>query len=96
MDALGAGTAALLAATRVDDLVGFRTSTVPDHYSHDVYSMDLKLAGLARRLGLNVGPLRYLFFSVTYGVKDYVPESSAAERQRQIGLEIGLNLEEIF
>jgi hypothetical protein len=47
MDALGAGTAALLAATRVDDLVGFRTSTVPDHYSHDVYSMDLKLAGLA-------------------------------------------------
>jgi len=97
MDGLGAGTAALLAATRVDDLVGFRTSIVPDdHYGHDVYSMDLKLAGLARRLRLNVGPLHYLFFSVTYGVKDYVLGASAAERQRQLGLEIGLNLEEIL
>jgi hypothetical protein len=96
MDALGAGTAALLAATRVDDLVGFRSSIMGDHYGHDVYSMDLKLAGLARRLHLNVGPLRYLLFSVTYGVKDYVPGGSAAERQRQIGLEIGLNAEEIL
>jgi hypothetical protein len=97
MDALGAGTAALLSATRVDDLVGFRTSKMlKGHYGHDVFPMDLKLAGLARRFGLNVGPVRYLLFSVTYGVKDYVTGSTAAERQRQIGLEIGLNLEEIL
>jgi hypothetical protein len=94
MDWLGAGYATLLRATRTDDLLGVRTSHL-DGYPHDVFSMDLKLSGLARRLNLNIGPLRYLFFSVTYGTKGY-PDGSPAERQRQVGLEIGLNLEEIL
>jgi hypothetical protein len=35
MDVLGAGTAVLVVATRIDDLVGFRTSHL-DAYEHDV------------------------------------------------------------
>jgi hypothetical protein len=96
MDVLGAGTATLVSMARADDLVGFRTSHLPGPtYTHDVYSMDLKLASLARRLGLNVGPLRYLFFSVTYGAKGY-PNGFPEDQQRQVGLEIGLNLEEML
>ena len=94
MDALGAGTAVLVTAAHVDDLVGFRTSHF-GAYKHDVYSMDLKLAGLARRLNVNIGPLRYLYLSATYGVKGY-PNNDVAEQQRQIGVEIGLSLEEIL
>jgi len=94
MDWLGAGTATLLLATRMDDLLGVRTSHL-DGYPHDVFSADLKLSGLARRLNLNIGPLRYLFFSVTYGTKGY-PDGPVAERQRQVGVEIGLNLEQIL
>ena len=91
---LGAGTATLLSATRTGDLLGVRTSHL-DGYPHDVFSADLKLSGLARRLGLNIGPLRYFLFSVTYGSKNY-PDGPVAERQRQVGLEIGLNLEQIL
>jgi Predicted periplasmic lipoprotein (DUF2279) len=94
MDTLGAATGALLTATRLDDVVGFRSSLMND-YNHDVYSMDLKLSGLARRLGINIGPLQYLLFSLTYGVKGYA-NGSTAEPQRQVGLEIGVSLEEIL
>ena len=94
MDWLGAGYATLLTATRTDDLLGVRTSHL-DGYPHDVFSMDLKLSGLARRLNINIGPLRYLLFSMTYGTKGY-PDGPPAERQRQIGVEIGLNLEQIL
>jgi hypothetical protein len=94
MDWLGAGTATLLLATRTDDLLGVRTSHL-DGYPHDVFSADLKLSGLARRLNLNIGPLRYVLLSVTYGTKGY-PDGPPAERQRQVGVEIGLNLEQIL
>lgn len=94
MDWLGAGTATLLLATRMNDLLGVRTSHL-DGYPHDVFSADLKLSGLARRFNLNIGPLRYLLFSVTYGTKGY-PDGPVAERQRQVGVEIGLNLEQIL
>ncbi len=94
MDGLGTGTALLILTARLDDLVGFRTSHFGS-YKHDVYSMDLKLAGLARRLNVNIGPLRYLYLSGTYGVKGY-PTNVVEDRQRQIGIEIGLSLEEIL
>ncbi|HSE04750.1 MAG TPA: DUF2279 domain-containing protein [Methylomirabilota bacterium] len=97
MNTLGAGTATLLSATRTHDLVGFRTSHLPGPtYIHDVYSMDLKLAGVARRLGANIGPLRFLLLSATYGVKGYRDNSSPDDEERQVGIEIGLNLEEIL
>jgi hypothetical protein len=94
MNSLGIGTALLVMTTGVGDVVGVRTSHFGS-FKYDVYSMDLKLAGLARRLNLNIGPLRFLYFSATYGVKGY-PSDTTADRQRQIGLELGLNLEEIL
>ena len=56
-----------------------------------IQSADLKIAGLARRLNLSVGPLRYLLVSVTYSTKGY-PSGLLELRERQVGFEIGLNL----
>lgn len=96
MDTGGAGYAALLSATRTQDLLGVRTSHLPGStYTHDVYSADLKLSGLGRRLGVNLGPLRWFFLSVTYGSKGY-RISPPIEKQRQLGFEIGLNLQQIL
>ena len=94
MDGLGTGAALLAMTARIDDLVGVRTSHFGS-YKHDVFSMDLKLAGLARRLNINIGPLRWLYLSGTYGVKGY-PTDNVDKRERQIGIEIGLSLEEIM
>ena len=96
MDTAGAGTAALLSATRTQDVLGIRTSHVGGAtYTHDVYSADLKLSGLGRRLDVNLGPLRWLLFSVTYGSKGY-RVTPPIEQQRQLGFEIGLNLQQIL
>jgi hypothetical protein len=62
-------------------------------YSNEIYTADLKIAGLARRLRSNLGPARYLLASLTYGTKGY-PSGLPELRERQIGLEIGLNLGE--
>jgi hypothetical protein len=59
------------------------------------HTADLAIAGLARRLGLNVGPLRYLLLSVTYGSRGY-PDQPAQVKQRQVGLEVGLNFRQIL
>ena len=98
MGTLGATTAALVSAAHVDDLVGVLTSHLPGPtYSHDVYSADLKLAGVARRLGLEVGPARFLLFSVTYSAKGYRDQNATPDqRQRLVGFEIGLDLEEML
>ena len=63
-------------------------------YTHDVFAADLKLSGAGRRIGVNVWPLRWLLFSVTYGSKGYrvTPQIGA---RRQLGFEIGLNLQQI-
>jgi hypothetical protein len=109
MDILGSGASALILATGTEDLFGFRngfllpksTATccqVPGKgrdYSYGIYTVDLKLAGVGRRLGLHIGPLRYLYFSVTYGSKFY-PSGPPDLRERQVGFEIGLNFEEIL
>ncbi len=109
MDTLGAGASALILATRTEDLFNFRNGflqprskatccMVPGKghdYSYGIYTVDLKLAGVSRRLGLDVGPLRYLLVSVTYGTKFY-PSGLPSLRERQVGFEIGLNFEEIL
>src|SRR5262249_21678369 len=85
MDSAGAVTSALVLATRTQDVYGARYGfLVPKSkatccmvvgpgrdYSNEIYTVDLKLAGVARRLGLNAGPFRYLLVSVTYGSKFY-------------------------
>ena len=109
MDTLGAGASALILATGTEDLFGFRYGfllpksnvtccAVPANgrdYSYEIYTADLKLAGVGRRLNWNIGPLRYLLFSVTYGSK-YYPSGEVDLRERQVGFEIGLNFEEIL
>jgi hypothetical protein len=93
MDAAGATAASVVSLTRTRDLVGMRVSHLPGStYTDDVYSADFKFSGLGQRLGVNLGPLRWLLFSVTYGSKGYRVKPPI-EEQRQIGLEIGLNLQ---
>jgi Predicted periplasmic lipoprotein (DUF2279) len=96
MDAAGATAASLVSVTRTRDLLGMRTSHLPSStYTHDVYSADFKFSGLGQRLGVNIGPLRWLLFSVTYGSKGY-RVTPPIEKQRQLGFEIGLNLQQIL
>jgi hypothetical protein len=96
MDAAGATAASVLSVTHTRDLVGIRTSHVPgDTYTHDVFSADFKISGLGQRLGVNIGPLRWLLLSVTYGSKGYRVEPPI-QLQRQVGFEVGLNLEQIL
>jgi hypothetical protein len=110
MDTLGAGAAAVVAATRTEDLFGFRHGfLLPTSgrstccavegkgrdYSNEIYTADLKLEGIGRRLGIGIGPLRYLMVSLTYGTKGY-PSGVPELRERQVGIEIGLNFEQIL
>jgi hypothetical protein len=110
MDVVGASSAAAIAAVGAQDLLGFRrgfllppsgsatcceVEGLGRDYSNEIYTADLKLAGLADRIRLDVGPLRYLLFSVTYATKGY-PSGNPALRERQVGFEVGLNLEEIL
>lgn len=96
MDSAGAVAASLVSVTRTRDLLGMRTSHLPSSsYTDDVYSADFKFSGLGRRLGVNLGPLRWLLFSVTYGAKGY-RVTTGIEKQRQLGFEIGLNLQQIL
>jgi uncharacterized protein YfiM (DUF2279 family) len=111
MDALGAGTAAVVAALGLEDVVGFRHGILLPaagakyccaeeprqgrDYSNEIYTADLQLEGIARRLDLKVGPLRYLLVSATYGTKGY-PGGAPDVRERQVGIEIGLNFRVIL
>jgi len=96
MDSAGALAAGLVSVTHTRDLFSMRTSHLPSSsYTHDVYSADFKFSGLARRLGVNLGPLRWLLFSVTYGAKGY-RVTPAIEQQRQLGFEVGLNVQQIL
>lgn len=108
-DVLGAGTSVLVQTFGIDDLVGFRhgfllpketPTCCQEHglggrdYSSEIYTGDFKLAGLARRLGWRIGPLKYLNLSFTYGTKGY-PNGTIETRERQVGIEVGLDVQEI-
>jgi Predicted periplasmic lipoprotein (DUF2279) len=108
VNVLGAATALATAHYGLDDLVGFRAGLVPapevvdpaddgfgKDYTHEIYTGDLKIAGLAKRLRFRPGPARFLLLSATYGVKGY-PYAAPEVRERQIGIEIGLHLTEIL
>ena len=96
MDAAGATAASVVSLTHTEDLLGMRTSHLPGStYTDDVYSADFKISGLGQRLGVNLGPLRWLLLSVTYGSKGY-RVSPPIEHQRQLGFEVGLNLQQIL
>ncbi|KAA0252499.1 MAG: DUF2279 domain-containing protein [Acidobacteria bacterium] len=66
----------------------------PNHYSGEVYTLDLRFAGLFPRLKADPKLARFLLFSVTYGSKGYqwVEESA---RQRLLGFELGLDFHQV-
>ena len=101
--------AAGIGAAGIDDVVGFRFGIVSAEipppccrafgyghdYSEDVYSADLKLGGALGRLGLRPGAARFFLLSLTYGSKGYrfSPEDV---RERNVGIDVGLNMPEIL
>ena len=96
MDTAGAAYASLVSFTHTKDLLGMRTSHVPGtFYDNDVYAADLKLSGVGQRLGVPIGPLRWLLLSGTYSTKGY-RANPPKEEQRLVGIEIGLNLQQIL
>ncbi|HEY6931488.1 MAG TPA: DUF2279 domain-containing protein [Thermoanaerobaculia bacterium] len=110
MDFLGAFSAMTLARSGWDDTFGFRygsvnqdeapsccidNSNIGRDYSGEIYTADVKIAGLARRMKFNPGPARFLLLSMTYGSNGY-NHASPEVRQRLVGLEIGIHFSEIL
>jgi uncharacterized protein YfiM (DUF2279 family) len=109
-DTAGAVTGAVLSYYKLNDLVGLRFGFVDDsvppdpcchdslgeNYSQEIYSGDLKIAGLAKRMRFNPGIARFLLLSATYSTKAYGTDPARPDRQRNVGMDIGLNLPEIM
>lgn len=108
MDTLGAATSLAITHYGLDDLVGFRAGLVPapdavccpyggtgKDYTEEIYTADLKIAGLGTRAKFNPGPARFLLVSVSYGSKGY-PYADPLVRERQVGFELGINFGEIL
>ena len=109
-DTLGGVTGVALSYYHLNDLIGLRFGFVPElvppdpccveslgeNYSKEVYSGDLKIAGLAKRMHFNPGIARFLLLSATYGTKAYGTDPKRPDRQRNVGMDIGLNLPEIM
>ena len=107
-DSLGAATQLGIAHYGLGDLIGFSAGLLPGpvepccpyggtgkNYSDEIYSGDLRIAGLGHRAGFDPGPARFLLFSATYSTKGY-PYSNPDIRERQIGLFIGVNFVEVL
>jgi hypothetical protein len=108
-DVLGALTGIGIEAAGIGDVVGFRygwvgarmpasaeeSERIDTDYSREIYTADVKLSGVSRRLNRRPGLARFLLLSMTYGTKGY-PYSSPELRERNLGFEVGLNLQEIL
>ena len=106
---LGSFLATGIAAWGLGDTVGLRFGRVKalvpdaccryggygDDYSKEIYSADVKLGGLLPRIGLAAGPARFLLLSMTYGSKGY-RYSASPVRERNVGIEVGLNVREVL
>jgi predicted lipoprotein DUF2279 len=109
MDSLGAVTAMTLSRSGWDDAFGFRFgSGVPQEsvccagdrsygrdYSGEIYTADVKIAGLARHLRRDPGLGRFLLVSGTYGTNGYRNAPPEA-RQRLVGIEVGIHFSEVL
>ena len=63
-------------------------------YTYEIYTIDLKLVGFLPRVHARPGFARYFLFSATYDTRGYT-EAPPEFRQRNIGMEIGINLAEV-
>ncbi len=108
MDWIGAVSAIGIAHYGLDDLVGYRAGLVPEppavccpyggtgkDYTQEIYTADLKIAGLGRRMRFDPWLARYLMVSVSYSAKGY-PYANPDLRAREVGFELGLNFGEIL
>jgi hypothetical protein len=109
LTAAGGVAGSVLAKTGWDDTITFRFGKVPvdepddpsivigkpDDYASEVYTVDLRFAGLLPRLGRDPGWARYALVAVTYGSKGYGGWVQEWERERLLGLEVGLDLYEV-
>lgn len=109
-DVAGGVAGVALSRYELNDLIGLRfgfvSSDIPDNpccteslgenYSSEIYSGDLKLAGLAKRLKIKPGPARFFLLSATYSTKAYGFEPARPDRQRNVGVDLGLNMPEIL
>lgn len=85
--------------------IGFVPSTIPPpccryggygtDYARQIYTLDLKMAGLLPRVQAKPGPARFLLISLAYGARGYRYSPEWA-RERNLGLEVGLDLAEIL
>lgn len=108
-DAAGAFAGLGVEAAGIGDAVGIRygyvgarrpasaedDERIDTDYSREIYTLDVKLAGVFRRMKTNPGPARFLLLSATYGSKGY-RYSSSERRERNVGVEVGLNVPEIL
>lgn len=109
-NAIGLGVGAFLDARGLHDTLGMRVgfvkALIPDaccrfggyggDYSREIYTLDVKLAGLLPRLGVaRPGLGRFFLVSLAYGTKGY-RYSDAPVRERNVGLEVGLNVAEVL
>lgn len=109
-DVMGGAAGAALSYYDLNDLIGLRFGLIPNevppnpccveslgaNYSTEIYSGDLKIAGLAKRMHFNPGPARFLLLSATYCTKAYGYDPARSDRQRNVGIDVGLNLPEIL
>lgn len=107
--AAGGAAGAAIETAGLQDTLGFRFGWLPkqvppdpsaatsvrDHYSSEIYAADVRFAGLFPRADVDPGLARYLMVSATYSTRGYgwVQDDY---RQRQLGLELGLDLPEIL
>jgi hypothetical protein len=108
MDSVGAVSALGISYYGLDDLLGYRAGLVPTQpalccpyggtgkdYTREIYTADLKIAGLGERMKFNPGPARYLLFSISYSAKGY-PYANPGIRDRMVGFELGVNFGEVL
>jgi hypothetical protein len=111
-DVLGSLAAVLVKYNHLDDTVGFqlgrwlRTAIPPEivggrplfgiDYAQEIYTMDVKFGGLLPRLHARPGVARFFQFSFAYLTKGFGYNPPLDSRYQEIGLEIGLDFQEIL
>ncbi|MBL8111503.1 MAG: DUF2279 domain-containing protein [Acidobacteria bacterium] len=108
----GALVAVGLDALNLNDTVGLRygplVAEIPEdpafnefakdanHYDTEIYTIDVAMRGLLPRLGVKKpGLARYALLSLTYNSKGY-GTIRPGQRDRQLGIEVGLNVPEVL
>ena len=111
-DILGTTAGLLINRHHLQDLLGLRLGKVPTDiperyivdredslgsgYSNEIYTADVKFAGLGKRLHFNPGPARFLLMSVAYFTKGFGYDPPLVGRYQNVGFELGLNIPEIL